>query len=606
MSDFLLDLRDAAARTNGAARAASLFKFCDDTRVQILERKPFSLVLARVDDSLLWGPFECSSGDGNLLVALAGRIALDEPQWEAARRIPGDGGLACKAICEMYVNGGIEALANLNGNFVALIYDETKSAFHIVTDRCGMQLVYASTSKEPLVFASHPDVLASVLGESHDLDKVSLAEFLMTSRFSFPFNYYRNIQALDTGSIYSLNVANGHPGYSSKKQYFRFDFKTDSRATQDDLAGELALAFKKSVQRRTLPLFGRTGVGLSGGLDSRAILSSVRPDAELRAFSLFDKENLEFRTARAIANACNVELIPIKRDFDYYGNSAELGVKVSGGSGCVSCNHFSGVRNHLNEFGLTNLLTGCYCDYLLKGLPLNRIGKFSGREDLALFQFEFYDSYHWLSTPYRDQVVARLSAQFPESSKKELTDQDWLEIERKRIFPLAYEQDLAQRTIPQRLMPWYVPIVDNDVINVYLKIPARAKLNASLFKRMVSSLCPRNVRDIPDSNTGAAIDSSTFGYALHHCLSAARNRFNEAFRRSIATSGSWPNWRHYVGHSKVIASLWERPNKIARELFQEILGEDPWRKSLVEHADSDVALFQRLLTQKLWLDQRLS
>jgi hypothetical protein len=61
-----------------------------------------------------------------------------------------------------------------------------------------------------------------------------------------------------------------------------------------------------------------------------------------------------------------------------------------------------------------------------------------------------------------------------------------------------------------------------------------------------------------------------------------------------------------VGHSKVIASLWERPNKTARELFREILGEDPWRKSLTEHADSDVALFQRLLTQKLWLDQRLS
>jgi hypothetical protein len=72
----------------------------------------------------------------------------------------------------------------------------------------------------------------------------------------------------------------------------------------------------------------------------------------------------------------------------------------------------------------------------------------------------------------------------------------------------------------------------------------------------------------------------------------------------MATSGSWPNWRHYVCRSKVIESLWNRPNPTAKGVFTEILGHDPFRKSIAEHAMTDLVLFQRLFTQKIWLDQQ--
>jgi asparagine synthase (glutamine-hydrolysing) len=607
MGDFFLDLRDAATRRPAAARAASLLQFCEATQVQVVERDAFSLVLARVDGFDLWGPAEHRSSAGNRFVALAGRIALDQSAWEAARPIPATGGLACKAILDFYQRGGTDALGTLNGNFVAFVHDESLRQLHIVTDRCGMFLAY---HQDPLpaarIFSSHPDVLATGLGENQRLDLTSLAEFLTTGRLTFPYTYYQNLRALDTGCIHTINLGENHPKPKPPRRYFQFNFQTDPGVRESDLAVELAGAFRKAVHRRTLPLFGQSGVGLSGGLDSRAILSSARNGAPVRAFTLFDEENTELRTARALAKAARVDLTPLRRDFEYYGNAAELGVRISGGTGNIASNHFLGIRHKLTELGIHNLLTGCYCDYLLKGLALNTTEtRFSRTERLAAFNFAFYHRCYWDRTRHRSAIEARLSARFPESAKSRLTREDWLNIEQKRAFPLAYEGDLAQRVIPQRIIPWYIPIVDNDLIDIYLRIPSHYKLNASLFKQMVLQLCDADIRRVPDSNTGAPLTASRPRYSMHRYLSALRNRLTEKIIPRMATNGSWPNWEYYLQHSRVLPALWQRKNPAAADLFAELVGEDPIRRSPAAFRGRDVEYFLRLFTLKLWFDQRL-
>jgi asparagine synthase (glutamine-hydrolysing) len=607
MGDFLLDFRGLETRRQSAAQATRLLNFSDDTRAQTIDDNCFSLVLTRVDGFDLWGPHESRTDEGNVRIALAGRIALEETEWEAARKGREAGGLACKALVDKYRRGGVKALGSLNGNFVVFVHDERKKKFYIISDRCGMFLAYwKGASSSSLVFGSHPDVLAAASGESQSLDTASLAEFLMTSRVSFPYTYYRNIRALDPGCILTIDLRDGGAQYESQTRYFQFEFKIDSKRTEQDLAHELSVGFKNAVRRRTLPIFGQTGIGLSGGLDSRAILSAVDPRSHTLGFTLFDEENAEFSVAKAIAHSCGVEMLPIRRDFEYYANAAELGVRVSGGTGCITCNHFLGARGQLRKAGISNILTGCYCDYLFKGLAFNRGETLISRaEKLNGFEFEFYDSFHWLQTSWREEVMTRLNAQYPESSKPVLSEEDWLEVERKRTFPLAYEQDLAQRVIPQRLMPWFVPAVDNELIDVYLKMSPRSKLNGAVFRKMLPLVCRDGLCAIPDNNTGSRVNARWPSYALARCASSIRNQIAEHFPTRMATSGSWPNWRHYFARSKVLGVLWSRPNPAAQELFTKILGWDPCRKAPSDYAASDVVLFQRLLTQKLWLDQRL-
>lgn len=608
MSDFLLDFRGNDARREAARKACALLRFCAETRTEVLERSAFTLVLARVDDPALWGPCASVVDGRETLVALGGRVALEEHEWEAARREPGAGGLACKVMLKRYREGGIDALRSLNGNFLALVYDERAATFHLVTDRCGMYLAYGQHRTEaPLVYSSHPDVLASILGEDQHLDLTSLAEFLTTGRLTFPYTYYRNLEAVQPGCIYTFSLATGVAEYDGKRPYFRFDCQVKSDADESDLAEQLARAFTSAVWRRTLPIFGTTGIGLSGGLDSRAILAVARKQPQVRAFTLFDGENAETRTATSLAHACGVELIPIRRDFDYYANSAELGVRISGGTGNIASNHFLGIQPRLSQFGIQNLVTGCYCDYLLKGLALNTAERMLTRQErLGEFDVAFYRPHFPLATAVRQDVDARLHARFPEAGKPRLSEEDWFNIQCKRAFPLAYEGDLTQRVIPQRVLPWFLPIVDNDILETFLRIPVHLKLNASLFSQMVLILSDRELRRIPDSNTGAQVATSGLVYSFHRYLSALRNQVKGKLLPGMATRGSWPNWDYYIRRSRVLQMLWQRENEYARELFLRLLGHDPFGDPFPLYSDKPAEFSMRLFTLKLWLDQRVA
>lgn len=610
MGDFLLDFRPAPDRDRGLTAAEVALKFCGATETRIVRTPDFSLLLTRVDGFGLWEPASVIADGVELVAALAGRIALEEEQWQAARRLPLSGGAACRYLLDGYLRNGPDHIRSLNGNFAAFIHDPRVGRLLVATDRCGMFLAYhRGPLAEARVFGSHPDVLARVVGESSQFDLTSLSEFLATGRLSFPNTYYERIKGITPGSVVSITTRPGEVVVEPARPYFRFDFSIDPKIGPPEIAHRLAGAFRASVRRRTAPSLGRISIGLSGGLDSRAILSSAIESAGGRerivAFTLYDEENTELRTARAIAEACRVEFRPIRRQFEHYGAAAELGVRISGGVGNIASNHFLGIRDTLAGFGDGGLLTGCYCDYLLKGLSLNTVEERVSREErITDFNYQYYHRHYRERIRMRDAVTERLASLFPEGSRPQPSDDEWLQIERKRAFPLAYEGDLAQRVIPQRVIPWGIPIVDNDLIDVYLGIPSRFKLNASLFKEMVLQLCDKAVGRVPDSNTGAPLDASKSAYSFHRYFSALRNRIAERLFPRMSTHGSWPNWQFYIARSHTIPTLWRRPNPAASDVFSRLLPEDPLKRDPTTFQGGDVEFFLRLFTLKLWLDQQ--
>ena len=605
MSDFLLDFRNGPDRYATAQKAADSFTWCPDSRTQIIDKGLFSLVLAGVDDQRLWGPCEVDSADGTVFVALAGRIVLNDEDWESSTKSDNRGGVVCKALLAKYLQQGLDFIPTLNGNFAVFIYDGRSSTFHLATDRAGMLLSYGPTAFEKTpVLGSHPDVLASTLGEEQNLDMVSLAEFVTTGRLTPPHTYYRGVQALESGTLYTIDLSS-QSRILQGKRYFDFRFRIAPDSQEESLAEELAVAFRSAVRKRSHFRLGKTAVALSGGLDSRAILSAATSGSELCAFTLYDQPNLESRTAQALAQAAGVPFTAVQRPEDYYVRSAELGVAISGGTGNIASNHFLGVRSRLADMGIKNLLTGCYCDYLLKGLSLNtQERKLSRKEQISGFSFQHYHRHYQGRTLLRTQVVSRLEERFPESRQPIFSEEDWLNVEHKRAFPLAYEGDLAQRAIPQRVIPWFVPMADNAILDVYLKIPSRLKLNSSLFRRMVQIVCDKKLAALPDSNTGAPIQSSAISFCCHRYVSALRNRLNRRFHRGLATRGSWPNWRFLIGNSPQMRELWLRPNDYAVDISMRLFGHNPFASFPISPSDGDIEHSLRLFTLKLWLDQR--
>jgi asparagine synthetase B (glutamine-hydrolysing) len=601
MGDFLLDFRPREQRD--LRKAAGFLRFFEDMRVEVFDEEDFGLVLTSSDDEALWGTHEAP--DRTLFVALAGRIAVDPPEWAQARAVPGPGSLAGKIINRRYRTSGLPGVQNLSGNFVLLLHDRPAHTWFLLTDPWGLVPAFGSNRNDrPRVYSSHPDALADATGQSRNWDLTSFAEFILTGRLTAPHSYYQKIQALAPGTVTAISTLQENQAEPTTRSYVCLTPRPEPDERVDELAEEFAGAMRRAVARRTQPALGRSAIALSGGLDSRTVLCSVASREDTFAFSCFDTENDEFLIAQAIAREARVKFIPLRRSPDYYSDHAALGARISGGMGCIASNHFLGFRQQLRDLGAANLLTGCYCDYLFKGLALNkRVHPLTTQESLAPFAFAYYAGRFQSTTELARAVQSRLTSLFPPELQRYHDTNTVLAVEQRRIFPLSYEEDNAERLIPQRTMGWYVPVADQELLQIYLRQSCAMRLNRRLFVSMVQKVCGPRLCRIPDANTGVSVDASPLAESLS-CHARRARRLLARLHRPDAADGSWLNWPHYVLHSRKLRSLWNTPNPEAFDIFRQVLGPDGFHPEIEAYRGRAVWLFLQLFTLKLWLDQR--
>lgn len=599
MGDYLLDLRPSSART--LPRVADDLRFVPALRTTILEEPDFGLVLSDTGCPELWAPFR---GEDGLLVAVAGRVAFDAAEWAAAAQLPGPGGTACKAIHARFRRAGVDALLDLNGNAVVIVHDPSSGLLHLVTDCSGVFPTFECATPEGPVYASHPDVLAASAHEEHRLDETSLSEFLLCSTVSPPFTFYERIRATPHATLLTFDLRGPSPRQPTATRCFEFTFQGNPAASETEVAEELAAALRQSVARRTLPHLGPAAVALSGGLDSRALLSCAQDPEHTFAFTCFDQPNPEFHAAEAVARHLGIRFVPLQRPPEYYAEHAELGVRISGGMGTFANNHFLGVLDRLHAEGMRHMLTGCYFDYLFKGLPLNRTSSpLSGRERLAPFRPQFYFGHRSFNGPHTEAVRERWEDRIPGDLRSQDSPEKIFQIEVRRTFPLCYEGDNQQRLVPQRVTGWYLPVADREVLTVYRRIPSLQKLNRSVFLKAFLRLQQPAIRNVRDANTRLRPGASPLREAVvSHYLRLQRRL--RRLKPSLSTDTSWPDWAYFVRHSALLRTLWQRPNPDALDLLRRLAGPDCIRRDPEAYQGSEVFLFVALLTLKLWLDQR--
>lgn len=580
-------------------RAVEQLRFSEATQSMIVDERAYGLALTQTGDPALWAPYQALDGS---LVAIAGRPAFDDAEWQTGVAVPGSGGLAAKLIYRQYQESDLAALEQLNGNCAVIVYDAPRQIIHLVTDCCGVFPVFETQVSDTPLFGSHPDVLADAAGERSRLDEVSLAEFILSGTVTPPYSYYERVRAADYGTIYTFNVSGRGPKRPAKRRYWAFHYRGQSGVPEWELAQQLAVALRRAIERRTLPRLGPSAVALSGGLDSRVVLACALDRSRALAFTCYDKPNREFRTAEAIARSAAVRFVPLRRGPEYYADHAELGVRISGGMGSFANNHFLGIIPELEAEGVRNLLTGCYCDYVFKGLPLNRWRHpLTRREALAPFCHEFYFNHFSASTKLAQQALDRWESRVPHQLRQQDGAASVFQIETRRTFPLFYEGDNQQRLVPQRVTGWAPPFVDREVMEVYCRLPYFYKLNRSVFRKVVRALAP-DLCTIPDTNTGAAPDASP----LWEWVRGSQLRTARTLCRLCGLSGSdesWPNWYQYVRRSRKLDALWRRPNPDAIDFFQRVLGPADMLHGVDVLKSERPFLFVGLLSLKLWLDQ---
>ncbi len=606
MSGFLLANEAVCTERWGEA-----LKFVPSARSAPISYGDWSGYIVRSDASALWDmAVDPQSGT---IVALAGRISFDAQLWARADHMPYAGGAACKLLLDQWIREPNRFVDRLNGAAAAIVMVPRENELHVFTDRMGAFPVYRSLV-DPLCLCSHPDVLADYLtskGWPPELDLTTLAECLATGAAVHPFTYYKTIRQLDAAThfVYSM----GAPARVQEKVvYWPSPPAVDTTLSGADLADDLADALRTAGKRRSASVLGLNGLLLSGGADSRALLCSAAEPQLVETFTFCDAANPETAVASQIAAVTHSPHHLLFRSPEHYAQGALETVRITGGMFSIKDAHFHGFLPALQKLRLGNLMTGCYTDYLLKGLAYNKtpyrlFGRSLPLDRPTAFSMEYYQPSSTIRAEWRTQVDARLDQWFTSSSRA-VYESDPDRIADLRVRPLSREADAMGRLFMLRTLPWDPVMLDNEVLDLYQRIPKRLKLNARVFRSAVTKIVPHAARSIPNNNDLSPLNSTEPVRVLRYVFRKITDRLagsgSKGFADQISSGGSWPNFIYFVKTSRELEKLWSDPTPGQRELLTDLLGEDPWGRSLAVWADFDTDMILRLITLKLWLGLR--
>lgn len=186
-----------------------------------------------------------------------------------------------ETILQLYIHGGVEALAELRGMYAFALWDPRDRSLTVVRDPFGIKPLYLWKSGQAIAVASQIRALAAGLS-AVEQDPEAVLEYAMFGHMPGERTPVRGVVAAAPGQIVQFRA--GQPERRIAFADLRGLFSLPG-GEKDDPAG-ISLALEESVSAHTLsdvPI----GLLLSTGLDSGAIASRLAAAAEAAAIQTF-------------------------------------------------------------------------------------------------------------------------------------------------------------------------------------------------------------------------------------------------------------------------------------------------------------------------------
>jgi len=512
-----------------------------------------------------------------------------------------------------YKERGAGALAEFNGLGALALLDYGLDTCFIATGRMGFFPMHIAFEDDPerVAVGSHADILAACYRKPLDLDQATMAEFLSAGSCTPPYTYYKSIRKLGSASLYRWNSE----GFRKETTYWKYEPRPEYDTTVDAFAERMADAVRGAANMRLNSVGGKTGLFLSGGLDSRALLfSPERPGDKFTAITFCDSINRETRYARMLAQQANATHEILKREPEFYGRGAINAVRICSGMWSFDQAHTIGFTEDIHRISPAQTLSGLYFDYLFKGMAIDtravRTSRFKEphREPAPLKHAWYHGcNYSIDKSPLGKAVSQRMEQLYDGLETENMTDEDRILIEARRLDPVSNGPGAGFAKILLRTVPFDIVTPDNRLLELVQRIPVNIKIGDQLFPKMLKHISPLALR-VPDANTALPILDNEFAKFARFMWGKSIQRLKNAFGLStntrLKTQTSWINWYYYCLHSPVLRDLWnELRGPIEKEITW-LLGYNPFEQS-IELLARDYPLFNRILTLGLWLKYRI-
>ena len=187
-------------------------------------------------------------------------------------------------LADLYTRHGETFVEHLHGEFVIAVVDEARSRVLIATDAVGTYPLYWWADADGLLFSSDLSAILAATPAARRLNLRAVADYVTIGCVLGDKTLARGVRALDPGTVLSYDATHGHV---SERTYFRVEsLFGEKRTDKNAYFAELTEAFAGAVTR-AMGGPRQIGLSLSGGLDSRAILSQTGGYArELRTYTL--------------------------------------------------------------------------------------------------------------------------------------------------------------------------------------------------------------------------------------------------------------------------------------------------------------------------------
>lgn len=465
-----------------------------------------------------------------------------------------------------YIKHGKEFIKDLNGNFVLLIYDLKSNKILIANDRFGFRVHYYYLDKDKLLFA--PEVKAILCDKSFikQLDEIGVCQYFAFGEFWGNITFFKNINILPAASIltYDGNKLN-------LEKYWELKYVPNYDIKEEDYSYELVKALQESVKRR-MEQKRIYGVTLSGGLDSRSVLSTIPKTKRKEIFACtFGSEDCdEVKIAKKVTKMLGINnhiISEVKPSMilDY----AAKDIRLNEGRNYIGVTFaypiFNKLRNNVDiifdGFALDLTLGGSYLNKkrincknenaLIDSISKRRI--FNDEELKNLFLPDYFNKVKNIPKQLIRTEFEKLKSKHAGNKSDEFfmnTHVAWMHI-----------GDLTIRNF----LEVSHPTSDNDFFDIILRIPPEWRLNHHIYKKFIKKISPE-ISKIPYDKIMIRPTSPTILWKLATVYLVIRERFKKKLYAISKGKILLKNKRSYVSFDE-----WFRTDPKWQNFFKEVL-----------------------------------
>jgi len=506
-------------------------------------------------------------------------------------------------LLDRFRNGSL--LRQLNGGFAAVLAGEEFVC--VITDPMGAVQVYAGLDDhgQTIALGTHPDLVATCVGQEDRIDPVSVCDFLNTGTPCWPFTMHQQVRELAPGCVHVFCFPPGRPPETREWAYWSAPAELRGNLDENELANEFASRWRKAVAVRSE---GRhLGVQLSGGLDSRLIMAAVSPEKHCVGLTFQDTINREVSIARRVSKCYGRDWVPLQRAPEYVGHTAIESTRFTGCEGEWHHAHAIGFADQLRGMNLDGVFSGLFMDNNFKGYYARDLVRLPRMRGLlpAAYEVRPRDYVNRINEFCRRHVKSQLvnasldrRKQFWERhfARGRESEWEWLD-----GYPLTQASDNTGWIAERRVMPVRLPVMDRYLVDLAFQIPIRMKAGGRFFLRAARLvLGPGN--HIPNANDGAKPGSGAAARFIQRSVRETENFGRRWLGRAgvrLAVPHSWHDYQNYLRESVVLQQLMDQHGDNLSILESDILPAG-WRACL-QSPDLPWRVGCRIIQLALWL-----